>query len=138
MPSSFKEGLIAPQLTIIKGKETVLPKQLVWMSEDGVRTNVDVAYTMESVEGVRLDDANKKLMVETSCEASAIELTAATGRGMITFSCKVYADDNKITLKFIITELTATMKAGMSGAGELEQAVQVMNLQMRTMRRLSP
>ena len=99
VPSSFKEGLIAPQLTIIKGKETVLPKQLVWMSEDGVRTNVDVVYTMESVEGVRLDDANKKLMVETSFEASAIELTATTERGVITFSCKVYADDNKITLK---------------------------------------
>ena len=43
--------------------------------------------------------SNKKLMVETSFEASAIELTATTERGVITFSCKVYADDNKITLK---------------------------------------
>ena len=99
VPSSFQEGLIAPQLTIIKGKETALPKQLVWMSEDGVRTDVDVSYSMNAVEGVTLDDANKKLKAETSFEGTVIELKATTERGELTFSSKVYADENKITLK---------------------------------------
>ena len=48
------------------------------------------------------------------------------------------AIDDKDTKRFISTERTATMRAGMSGDGELMQAEKVMNLRMRTARRLLP
>lgn len=99
VPSSFKEGLLAPELKLIKGKEISLPAQLVNMAEDGTRTKVDVTYTTEASAGVTLDNAKNTILVDETFEGSIITLTAVSDSGKVTFNSKVYVDNNKITLK---------------------------------------
>ncbi len=99
VPSSFSEGLLAPELKVIKGKALSLPAQLVKMAEDGTRTKVDVTYKAEAVDGVKLDETNNTLLVEETFEGTTVTLTAASGSDKVTFDSKVFADNNKITLK---------------------------------------
>lgn len=63
VPSSYEKGLIAPTLTIAKGKATTLPEKLTYMSETGEETLVAVTYSMDKVEGVTLDAASRKITV---------------------------------------------------------------------------
>jgi len=99
VPYSFSEGLLAPELKVIKGKALSLPAQLVKMAEYGTRTNVDVTYKAEAVDGVKLDETNNALLVEETFEGTTVTLTAASGSDKVTFDSKVFADNNKITLK---------------------------------------
>ncbi|MDE7183910.1 MAG: starch-binding protein, partial [Lachnospiraceae bacterium] len=99
VPASFTEGLIAPQLTLIKGRENELPSQLVKMSADGQKTKVDVTYTMTAANGATLDDKNKTLKLEDTFKENVITLTAAAGSDKVEFQSKVFTDNNKITLQ---------------------------------------
>ena len=96
---AYKAGLIAPELVIAKGRETSLPLQLTKLSEDGQKLLVDVAYTMTAVEGVTLNDQTKKINVAETFEGNVIELTATAGSDTVTFTVKVVADKNEITLR---------------------------------------
>lgn len=99
VPSAFEKGLIAPKLTIAKGRETTLPEKLTYMSESGEETLVDVAYSMDSVEGVTLDAANRKITIADTFTGKSVELTAAAGEESIRFTVKVVEDKNQITLR---------------------------------------
>lgn len=97
--SSFEKGLIAPELTIAKGRETTLPEKLTYMSETGEETSVAVTYSMDAVEGVTLDAANRKITVADTFTGKSVELTAAAGEESIKFTVKVVEDKNQITLR---------------------------------------
>lgn len=99
VPSSFEKGLIAPVLTIAKGRETTLPEKLTYMSETGETTPIAVTYSMDAVEGVTLDAANHKITVADTFAGNAIELTATAGEESIKFTVKVAEDKNLITLR---------------------------------------
>ena len=96
---SYKAGLIDPELTIAKGRESALPVQLTKLSEEGVKTLVDVTYSMASIEGVTLDEKNKKIKIAETFTGKTIELTATAGSDTITFLVKVVEDKNEITLR---------------------------------------
>lgn len=97
--SSFEKGLIAPELTIAKGRETTLPEKLTYMSETGEETPVAVTYSMDAVEGVTLDAANRKITVADTFAGNTVELTATAGEDSIKFMVKVVEDKNLITLR---------------------------------------
>lgn len=97
--SSFEKGLIAPELTIAKGRETTLPEKLTYMSETGEETPVAVTYSMDAVEGVTLDAANRKITVADTFAGNTVELTATAGEDSIKFTVKVVEDKNLITLR---------------------------------------
>lgn len=97
--SSFEKGLIAPELTIAKGRETTLPEKLTYMSETGEETSVAVTYSMDAVEGVTLDAANRKITVADTFAGNTVELTATAGEDSIKFTVKVVEDKNLITLR---------------------------------------
>ena len=96
---SYKVGLLDPEMTIARGRESALPLQLAKLSEEGVKTFVDVTYSMTSVEGVTLDDKNKTIKVAETFTGKTIELTATAGSDTITFLIKVVEDKNEITLR---------------------------------------
>ncbi len=99
VPSSFEKGLIAPTLTIAKGKATTLPEKLTYMSETGEETLVAVTYSMDKVEGVTLDAASRKITVAETFAGKTIDLTATAGEESIKFTVKVVEDKNQITLR---------------------------------------
>lgn len=99
VPSSYEKGLIAPTLTIAKGKATTLPEKLTYMSENGEETLVAVTYSMDKVEGVTLDAASRKITVAETFAGKTIDLTATAGEESIKFTVKVVEDKNQITLR---------------------------------------
>ncbi len=99
VPSSYEKGLIAPTLTIAKGKATTLPEKLTYMSETGEETLVAVTYSMDKVEGVTLDAASRKITVAETFAGKTIDLTATAGEESIKFTVKVVEDKNQITLR---------------------------------------
>ncbi len=96
---TYKAGLIAPELTIAKGKESALPAQLTKLSEDGKKELVDVTYSMTAVEGVTLNDKNKKITIAETFIGKTVELTATAGSDTVAITIKVVEDKNEITVR---------------------------------------
>ncbi|MDE7185020.1 MAG: type I pullulanase [Lachnospiraceae bacterium] len=69
------------------------------MSESGEETLVDVTYEMESIEGVTLDAANRKITVAESFDGNRIKLKATAGSDTVEFELKVVEDKNEITVR---------------------------------------
>ena len=110
--SAYEESLVAPELMVAKGmdekgKTSALPLQLTYIAADGKRALVDVAYSMDAVEGVTLDAENKKITVNNAFTGKEITLTATaqleTGSLSTTFKVKVVEDKNEITLRLHYT-----------------------------------
>lgn len=102
--SGFEESLEEPELTILKGKEFVLPAQLTRVASDGKKEKVDVTYSMAAVEGVTLDEENGKITVGQAFTGTELTLTATAAGGLsVTFTAKVREDKNEITLNLHYT-----------------------------------
>ena len=110
--SAYEESLVAPELMVAKGmdekgKTSALPLQLTHIAADGKRSLVDVSYSMDAVEGVTLDDVNKKVTVNNAFSGKEITLTATaqleSGNLSVNFKVKVVEDKNEITLRLHYT-----------------------------------
>lgn len=107
----YVDSLVAPELTIAKGtdaagKVSALPAQLTHVAEDGTKTQVDVTYSMEAVEGVTLDGEGCKITVNQAFTGKEITLTATAADDpalSVTFTAKVVEDKNEITLRLHYT-----------------------------------
>lgn len=107
----FVDTLVAPELMIAKGtdaagKASALPYQLTHVAEDGTKTQVDVTYSMEAVEGVVLDGTACKITVNQAFAGDQITLTATAKDDQslsVTFTAKVVEDKNEITLRLHYT-----------------------------------
>lgn len=107
----YVDSLVAPELTIAKGtdaagKVSALPAQLTHVAEDGTKTQVDVTYSMEAVEGVTLDGEGCKITVNQAFTGKEITLTATATDDpelSVTFTSKVVEDKNEITLRLHYT-----------------------------------
>ncbi|MBD5525647.1 MAG: type I pullulanase [Lachnospiraceae bacterium] len=97
----YVPGLVVTKFNVATNKKTVLPEQMVVLTEDGKENQVDVTYAIsEDVDGVNLDAAGKVITVGDYKGAIEMTVTATDDEKKYTANITVNAveDTNKITL----------------------------------------
>ena len=97
----YVPGLVATKFNVAAKKKTVLPEQMIVLTEDGKENQVDVTYAIKTpVTGVSLDEAGKVITVGDYIGAIEMTVTATDDEQEYKADITVNAveDTNKITL----------------------------------------